>query len=343
VTRELAIGPSHPVLVIAEIGVNHDGSLDRAMELLHAAKVAGADAVKLQLFRADRLMHPSTSFAQYQKKQVQETTPIAMLKRYELSDKAVRKIAAEADKLKLWLLATPFSPGDLTLVESLDLPAIKIASPDLVNKVLLRQAAKLGRPLLLSTGAATMNEVDDTIRWLVEWQCPFALLHCVSSYPTPDKAANLSWIGELRERFGVPIGFSDHTTQIVAGALAVVAGAKLIEKHLTYDRAAPGPDHAASFDGKQFAEYVRLIRLAEAMYGSPGKRVLDIEQDVRRVSRQSLVLARPVARGKALVAKDLTVQRPGTGIPSAAIDAVLGRRAKRGLRRGEIVRSEMVQ
>ena len=344
-TRELAIGPDFPALVIAEIGVNHDGSMARAIELLHAAKEAGADAAKLQLFRADRLMHPSGGFADYQKKKVSDDSARDMLRRYELSDKSVKKIAAEADRLELWLLATPFSPGDLALVEELDLPAIKIASPDLVNKPLLKQAAGLGRPLLLSTGAANLDEIDRTVVWMVEWGGPFALMHCVSAYPTPSSEAHLNWIMELRSRYGVPVGFSDHTCEIVSGGLAVAAGAKMIEKHLTFDRAAAGPDHAASLDGKDFAQYVAGIRKAELMLGGPkdGKRVLRIEQDVRRVSRQSLVAARAIGKGKKIAAKDLTVQRPGTGIAAAEVDEVIGKTAARAIRAGEMLSRDMVK
>ncbi|HUB24830.1 MAG TPA: N-acetylneuraminate synthase family protein [Tepidisphaeraceae bacterium] len=329
-------------LVIAEIGVNHDGSFSRAMELLRAAAAAGADAVKLQIFQADRLMHGSSAFAEYQQSRVSDATPADMLRRFELSEKAVTELTAAARRMGLLPLATPFSPGDLPLIDALDLPAVKIASPDLVNKPLLRAAAALGRPLLISTGAATMDEVDAAVGWLNEWKTPFALLHCVSSYPAPAAWANLSWIGELRGRFGVPVGYSDHTTEPLAAALAVAAGAQIIEKHLTYNRRAVGPDHAASFDPTQFAEYVWAIRHAEEMLGEPGKRVLEIEQDVRRVSRQSLVLTRSIAAGEAIAESDLTVQRPGTGVPAAQFDEFLGRRAARPLRSGEMISWDMV-
>lgn len=335
------LGSKDGVFVIAEIGVNHDGSTEQAIKLVRGAAEAGADAVKLQLFRAERLMHASSSFAEYQKRDAKEATAIEMLRRYELSEEAVAQIAAETRRLGLKLLATPFSPGDLQLIRSLDLPAIKIASPDLVNKPLLREAARLGRPLLVSTGAAEMDEVAATVGWLKEWNAGFALLHCVSSYPVPMAEANLGWIGELRARFGAAVGYSDHTSEIVAGALAVAAGAEFIEKHLTLDRQAPGPDHAASLEVAQFAEYVRLIRLARTMIGAGGKRVLDIERDVRRVSRQSLVLAKSVAAGKAIDESDLTVQRPGTGVPAGEIDRWIGRRAVRCLKRGEMFSADM--
>lgn len=336
------IGAGLPALIIAEIGVNHDGSVEKALDLLRVAARAGADAVKLQLFSAARLMHPSAGFARYQQDRVSEATAPDMLRQYELSEAAVRQIAAEAKKLGLLLLATPFSVGDLPLIKALDLPAIKIASPDLVNKPLLAAAARLGRPLLISTGASTMDEVAATVDWLAQWRAPFMLLHCVSSYPTAAAEAHLGWIGQLREGFDVPVGFSDHTTELFAGGLAIAAGATVIEKHLTHDRAATGPDHAASFDGEQFAQYARLIRQAEAMVGNQSKRVLDIEQDVRRVSRQSLVLARPVAAGAKLAQEDLTCQRPGTGVPAAAIDELVGRAASRPLKIGEMLHWDMV-
>jgi len=339
-TRTISAGCG--TLVIAEIGVNHDGSVERAIELVHAAKAAGADAVKLQLFSAQRLMHPTAGFAGYQESRVNDATPAEMLARYELSDEGVRRIVATARSIGLLALATPFSFGDLGLIESLELPAIKIASPDLVNKPLLRACAKLGRPLLVSTGAATMDEVEMAVNWLNQWEAAFVLLHCVSSYPTPAESANLAWIGQLQRRFVALVGYSDHTTELAAGALAVAAGAVVIEKHLTLDTKAAGPDHEASFDPAQFAEYVKQIRSAEILLGKPGKRVLDIEGDVRTVSRQSLVLARPVAAGAAIEPGDLSFQRPAAGLPAMMMDQVVGRVAARNLEAGEMLQSDML-
>jgi sialic acid synthase SpsE len=332
-----------PVLVIAEIGVNHDGSLERALELVDRAANAGADAVKLQIFRADTLMHASSAFASYQKEQCDDSDPGAMLRRYELPTAAIRRIVEAICAHKLIPLATPFSVPDVELIGEFDMPAIKIASPDLVNYPLLKRAAELGKPLLISTGAATMEEVATTVGWLREWRRPFALLHCVSSYPTPSEEANLCWIGELAGRFGVPVGYSDHTTEELAGALSVMAGACIIEKHLTYDRGASGPDHAASANPEQFARYVRGIRLAEQMRGRAGKRVLGIEEDVRRVSRQSLVLRRDLPAGHALQEEDLTVQRPAAGIPAAGLPEVLGKRLRRALPAATILQHDLLR
>jgi N-acetylneuraminate synthase/N,N'-diacetyllegionaminate synthase len=341
-STKLSLDPNDSVLIIAEIGVNHDGSLGQAMELVYAAHRVGADAVKVQLFHADRLMHPSSRFAEYQQAGVSDATPTDMLRRYELEEAGIQRLAVEAKELGLMFLATPFSPGDVELIESLDLPAVKIASPDIVNKPLLKRAATLGKPLLISTGAATIDEIAAASGWLNEWNAQFALLHCVSSYPVPVESAHLGWISDLRRTFGVPVGYSDHTTEICAGALAVAAGAKFIEKHLTLDRYAEGPDHAASFDVGQFSEYVRQIRMAEAMVGIGSKHVQEIEQDVRQVSRQSLVLSRAISAGEEVGADALTVQRPGTGVPAGEIDRFIGRRARRALRPGEMASWDMV-
>jgi N,N'-diacetyllegionaminate synthase len=335
------IGPNHQTLVIAEIGVNHDGSTDRAIELVHHAAAAGADAVKLQIFRADVLMHPSSSFAAYQEERVDAPNPIEMLRRYELDDSAIQQIIAEIRAIGLIPIATPFSPGDVAIIERLDLPAIKIASPDLVNLPLLRLASRPGKPLLLSTGAATMEEVRQTTQWLNASKTPFALLHCVSSYPAAAEDANLCWIAELSAEFGVPIGFSDHTTDVSCGALAAAAGACIIEKHLTYDRSASGPDHSASADPETFKQYVSAIRSAEILRGRPGKRVLAAEQDVRAVSRQSLVASRPISAGEIITAESLSIQRPGDGIPAAQIDSMVGQRPSHPIPVGTMLKWDM--
>jgi N,N'-diacetyllegionaminate synthase len=336
------IAKSGRTLVIAEIGVNHDGRVDRALELVESATHAGADAVKLQIFRADRLMHESTAFAGYQKEAVPGAGPIDMLRRYELSPDDLRLIVVQIRELGMLPLATPFSPDDVDQIESLNLPAIKIASPDVVNWPLLRRAAQSRKPLIVSTGAASLNEISSSVAWLRGWGANFSLMHCISSYPTPAESANLGWISELHSRFHVPVGFSDHTTETLAGALAVTAGAAILEKHLTHDRAAAGPDHAASLDPAGFSEYVRLARLAGEMLGRPGKCVLEIERDVRSVSRQSLVAAHDLPAGHLIQEQDLIVQRPGSGIPASAFPSVVGLRTRRQIKCGQMLTWQII-
>lgn len=337
-----AVGTDCEPFVIAEIGVNHDGSVIRALELVEAAAECGADAVKLQIFRAEKLMHESSVFATYQTDRCVENSAIEMLKRYELSPADCERIVKAVRERGLIPLATPFSPTDVDVIEQLELPAVKIASPDLVNRPLLSRAAELGKPLIISAGAAKMEEIAVMQGWMSEWNADFAILHCVSSYPTPLEEANLCWIGEMAEEFAVPTGYSDHTQEVACGALAVAAGAVIVEKHLTYDRTAQGPDHSASADPQQFAEYVRMIRLVKTLRGTAGKHVLPIEQDVRNVSRQSLVLRADVRAGQILCEEHLTVQRPGTGIPAAMISEVIGRKIRKALKSGAMLQWDML-
>jgi len=329
-------------LVIAEIGVNHDGSAKIATDLVRAAARCGADAVKLQIFHADRLMNESSQFADYQKRSGIDASPIDMLRRYELNERDLRQIVAEIIKAGMIPLATPFSPEDVQTIESLKLPAIKIASPDVVNWPLLKRAAKTGLLLLISTGAASISEITSSVAWLRGWGATFHLLHCISSYPTPAESVHLGWIAELARRFHVPAGFSDHSTEAMTGALAVAAGAVIVEKHLTYDRNAAGPDHASSFDPDRFAEYVRLIRLAEKMRGNGEKRVLEIERDVRTVSRQSLVATHDLPTGHIIGEGDLRVQRPGTGIPASALPSVIGLRVGQPIKAGQMLSWQLI-
>ena len=342
VISDRQISQDASTFVIAEIGVNHDGSLRLAKELVELAVACGADAVKLQIFTAANLMHASSEFAEYQQESTRDADPAAMLRRYELAPEEIADLVSLIRKRGLIPIATPFSPADTQLIAELNLPAVKIASPDLVNRPLLTAAARLGVPMIVSTGAAAMPEVATTAQWLSEWNQQYALLHCVSSYPTPASDTNLCWIGELAEHFAVPIGFSDHSTDLMSGALAVASGASIIEKHLTYDRNAQGPDHAASADPQQFDAYVKMIRRADVLRGSTGKRVLPIEQDVRRVSRQSLVVARDLSAGQVLGENDLTVQRPGIGIPAAQVDTAVGRTVIKPVRRGSLLAWEML-
>jgi N-acetylneuraminate synthase/N,N'-diacetyllegionaminate synthase len=195
--------------------------------------------------------------------------------------------------------------------------------------------------MILSTGASEPAEIDAAV---AEYRnrAALALLHCVSSYPTDAADANLRWISDL-SRHGVPVGYSDHATEVIAGALAVAAGATIVEKHLTYDTIAAGPDHSASFDPKQFAEYVRLIRLAEQMRGTRTREVLPCERDVRTVSRQGLVTKRAVRKGERIGLEDLTTQRPGTGASREAIEAMVGQPAAIDYPAGAMIEAARVE
>ncbi len=329
-----ADGPAR-VLVVAELGVNHDGDVAKAHRLVRDAAQAGADAVKLQLFRPERLLSNQALLAGYQTRVASDAYDL--LAKLVLPLDAVRELGQASREAGVGFIVTPFSPDDADDARMLPLDAVKIASPDAVNPALLTAAAELGLPMIVSTGTCEADELEPLAALLRAHPPGGALLQCVSSYPTPDDDAALGGIAALRERFGLPTGYSDHTTGLDTGALAVAAGAVILEKHLTHDPTAPGPDHAASLGPDDFAAYTRAARRAAAMLGPIAKRVLPVEADVWKVSRQSLCATRDLPAGHALAAADLTVKRPGTGLPAQAWTRVLGRRLARPVRANDLL------
>ena len=322
------VGAARPVFVIAELGVNHDGDADRAIELTHAARRAGADAIKLQCFDPDHLLSAEAELARYQQQSADD--PRQMLRRLGLGDAAMMQVRQVARELGLAFIVTPFGLEDRDRLARLDVDAVKIASSDCINRPLIDMAASLGRPLLISTGAAHLGEVVRAIRYAPRDRT--ALLQCVSSYPVPVGCAALRGINVLTDLFGGTVGYSDHTTGLLTGMLAVAAGACIIEKHLTHDTTAAGPDHAASLDPPALAKYIEHIRAGEAERGDLAKVVEACEADVRRVSRQSLCATGDLAAGSVLARANLTIKRPGTGLPAEWLDHVIGRTLKRDVK-----------
>jgi N,N'-diacetyllegionaminate synthase len=319
-----------PPYIIAELGVNHDGSPERAIELVRMAAAAGADAVKFQVFRADLLMSLASRLAEYQAA-AGEADPVEMLRRLELPLEALGRAVEEAHGVGVHAIATVFSVELVAPAQGLGFDAYKTASPDIIHRPLLEALVLTRRPLILSTGASTLQEVARALTWLRTSRARIALLQCVSAYPTPVERASLGGIAALKTVHRGPVGYSDHTTSEQMGALAVAAGACILEKHFTYNRSAPGPDHGASLEPDQFARYAAGARAAYASVGPRTREVLDIERDVRTVSRQSIVAVRPISAGVPLSRHDVAFKRPGTGLPPWMIDAVVGRAARRDL------------
>lgn len=324
------IRAGQPPYIIAELGVNHDGSVATALRLTDAAKEAGANAIKLQWFESRRLLSRNAALADYQAG-AGERDVFAMLDRLQLKPRDFGRVFEHSKSLGLDAIITVFSAELVEQANDLPWDAYKVASPDVVNRPLLDCLRETGAPMLVSTGAATLDEIACAAHWLGEH--PFMFLQCVSAYPTPDDHASLAGISVLARAFPhLPgVGYSDHTQGTDTGALAVAAGACVLEKHLTHDRAANGPDHAASLDPAGFAEYVRLARRAFAMRGPAEKDVLPLEREVRTLSRQSVTAARDLPAGHVLTSDDLTIKRPGTGYPAAAIGACIGRTLKRSV------------
>lgn len=328
-----AAGAGLEPYIIAEIGVNHDGDAGRALQLVDLAACAGADAVKFQYFRADLLMSGAARLAGYQQA-AGEIDALAMLRRLELDHWALERAVEQAHARGMHAIVTVFS---LDLVEGarrLAWDAFKTASPDIIHRPLLDALACDGRPMIVSTGASTMEEVLRACEWLGNARGRLALLQCVSSYPAPCDA--LEGVGALAAATDLPVGYSDHTASVETGARAVEAGACLLERHITDDRGRVGPDHGASLDGAQFAEYVRRARAARRPGRPPtqspqAKSVLECERDVRVVSRQSIVMRRVMPAGARIVREDLTFKRPGGGLEPFRVGEVIGRRLARAV------------
>lgn len=323
---EHRIGPGHPPCVIAELGVNHDGARDRALRLVDAAQSGGADAVKVQWFEARRLLGRAARLARYQRAGG-ASDPVGMLRGLELDREVMAAIVAHARRSGLAAIATIFSVGHVRDAAACGFDAFKTASPDIVNRPLIDALAATGRPLLVSTGAATLAEVKAVTAWLGAHE--HVLMHCVSAYPTPDDMASLAGRAAMCRVNPNALGYSDHTTAEDTGALAVAGGACVLEKHLTLDRGAAGPDHAMSLDPPGFARYVRLAHRAHRMLGAPSKELLAIELDVRAVARQSVTARCELPAGHVIGADELTIKRPGGGIEPWRLAETVGRRLAR--------------
>jgi N,N'-diacetyllegionaminate synthase len=322
-----------PAFLIAEAGVNHNGDLDLARRLVDAAADAGADAVKFQTFRTDALVSESAPKARYQ---VEATgggeSQRAMLARLELDRDAHAMLRDRADARGLVFFSTPFDEASVDLLEALDVALLKVPSGEVTNLPLLRHLASKRRPILVSTGMCTLDDVAtalDTLR--AAGDPPVAVLHCVSAYPAPVAETNLRAMDTLRARFGVPVGLSDHTLGIEIALAAVARGAAVVEKHLTLDRTLPGPDHRASLEPADFAALVRGARAIESALGDGDKRPMPSELDTRSVARRSLVAARALAAGHRMTRADVAIKRPGTGIPPGELERLLGRRLARSV------------
>lgn len=324
------IGAGAPAYVIAEAGVNHNGDVGAARRMIEVAAEAGADAVKFQVFRAAELTCGDAPTAAYQRGSgggSQRT----LLERLELAASDLAALREHCERYGVEFLATPFAVSDARQLGDLGVRAVKLASTDLNHPPLVRAAVDLNVPVIASVGAATADEIAAAVARFGELDARqrLILLHCVSAYPTPLDAANLGAIGSLRERFGVPVGYSDHTQSTLTGGWAVAAGACVLEKHFTLSRRLPGPDQAMSLEPEALRLYIATIRDAEAALGSGTIGMTALEEDVRQVARRSVVMVCGVRAGTVLTAEMLTTKRPGTGIPADQLDAVIGRRIGR--------------
>jgi N-acetylneuraminate synthase/N,N'-diacetyllegionaminate synthase len=313
-------------LIIAEAGVNHNGSPDLARRLVDAAKKAGADAVKFQTFQAEKLASRTAGKAAYQKKQTPpRESQLEMLRALELDAEAHRKLLSHCRKAGITFLSSPFDEESANLLECLGVSLLKIPSGEITNLPFLRHVAGKKIPLILSTGMATLGEVEEALE-TISSIAPIGvtLLHCVTEYPAPYEQVNLLAMETLRKAFRVPVGYSDHTPGIEVPIAAVALGAEVIEKHFTLDKNLPGPDHKASLDPEEFMQMVSAIRRVESALGDGIKRPAECERKNMTIARKSLVALRDIRPGERLTGDMVTIKRPGDGISPRDLEKILG-------------------
>jgi len=357
-----------PTYVIAEAGVNHNGSLERALELVDVASEAGADAVKFQTFEPDEVMSATAPKAEYQN----ETTDagesqLEMARWFQLSKEGHREVVDRCESRSIQFLSTPFDVQSASfLVDAFDVPRIKIASGEITNGPLLLHIAQLGRPVILSTGMSTLAEIEWALSVLAfgyttEGKVPtegdlqrafssaegqkvieenVAVLHCVTEYPAPVEAVNLRSMDTIRDSFGLEVGLSDHTLGTHVPVAAVARGASVVEKHFTMDRSLPGPDHHASLEPEELDEMVSNIRDVDTALGSARKVPRLPEWENRKVARKSLVATKSITEGEPFTTENLGVKRPGSGISPTRYWEWLGRRAQVDYRYDDLIQPE---
>jgi N,N'-diacetyllegionaminate synthase len=338
------VGPGEPCFVIAEAGVNHNGDLELGRELVRIAADAGADAVKFQTFSAERLATATASKAAYQAARTDPgESQRDMLKRLELGVDEHRALMRECERRGILFLSSAFDEESADLLEQLEVVAYKVPSGEITNLPYLRHLARKGRPLIVSTGMSTLDEVASAVDAIHETaEVPIILLHCVSLYPAPAAGTNLRAMETMRNAFGLPVGYSDHTEGLAVSLAAVALGADMIEKHFTTDRALPGPDHAASLEPDELRMLIEGVRAVEAARGDGIKRPVPAEADTAAVARKSLVAATDIPAGTVIRREMLAVKRPGSGLPPQELDTVVGRKARVAIAAGSVIKREML-
>ena len=332
-----------PVFVIAEAGVNHNGDTALALQLCDAAKMAGADAVKFQTFRAEDLVVRGAPTAEYQARQTGDQDQFLMLERLELSENQHQTIKAHCDEIGIEFFSTPFSVGAVDMLLKLGVKRLKLSSGELTHRTLVEHAAATQLPLLMSTGMGTMDEIIEAMAWVNSARGHLrdvVVLHCTSAYPAPDDSLNLLAMKSMAKDLKIATGYSDHSLGIDAPLAAVALGAAVIEKHLTLDQKMKGPDHSASLEPDEFVRMVTAIRRVTAMLGDGVKAPLLEELDTARVARRSVVAAVDISAGEVITAEKLLCRRPATGIAPRDLQILVGQFARTTIVAGSVLQWE---
>lgn len=328
-------------IIIAEAGVNHNGSMRMAKELVDAARSCGVDYVKFQTFKAEKIANKFAAQAEYQQQNLRKkTSQVDMLRQLELTFDDFKNLKKYCDDSGVKFLSTPFDFDSIGFLAGLGMDFMKIPSGEITNLPYLRMAAKAGMPVIMSTGMCRMDEIEKAVDVLYTGGLTtdkITLLHCNTEYPTPMADVNLRAMETLRSAFGTKVGYSDHTKGIEVPIAAVALGADMIEKHFTLDRTLPGPDHVASLEPDQLRQMVESIRNIETALGRADKCVSDSERKNIAVARKSIVAAKDIRKGEILTEENLTVKRPGTGMSPMTWDSVVGTKAIRNFKEDELI------
>jgi len=337
------IGEKNRVFIVAELGINHNGKLSLAKKMVLAAKKAGADAVKLQSFVTEDFVGDKNLMYTYksQGKTITEAQ-YKMFKRVEINKRMQTELFKYAKKVGIIMFSAPqdnsYQSVDYLCSQEINMPAIKVGSDDLTNLSMLAYYAKKKKPMIISTGMATLEEVKDSVKAIKnQGNNEIIILKCTSLYPTPPQEANLAQIKTLQKTFkDCLIGFSDHTQGATAAAIAVSLGAVMVEKHFTLNHNLPGPDHWFAADPAELALLIKQVREAEKILGNPELLLSKAENEIKAIARRSVMAARQIKKGQKIAAKDLECKRPGTGLPPKYLSKVMGKIAKRNYSQGYI-------
>ena len=335
------IGYNQPCFIIGEAGVNHNGRLDLAKKLVDAAAKAGVDAVKFQFFKSEKVVTEKAEMAEYQKENLQSNeSQVEMLKKLELNEENHKILKDYAGKKGLIFLSTPHSGNEaVDALEKMDMAAYKLGSGDLTNKPFLEHVAKTNKPIFLSTGMGTMEEVKKAISWIKKvGNDKVIALHCTSNYPCPYDEVNMNAMKTMMQELDCLVGYSDHTMGTEIPVLARAMGACLVEKHFTLDKSMEGPDHVASADPKELEFIVNSIRNIEKAFGWQEKKPNKSEIEIMKGLRKSIVSERDIKKGKRIEPTDLFIKRPGTGIQPEEYDQVIGKKSKVDIKKDTLIK-----
>tara|TARA_B110000858_G_C17800755_1_gene475109 strand:+ start:2065 stop:3090 length:1026 start_codon:yes stop_codon:yes gene_type:complete len=331
------------VLIIAEAGVNHNGNIDLAFKLIKTAKKCGADIVKFQLFKADKLIIKKANKPKYisDNKKLNKKTQFQILKELELSIEQMKKLSNYCKKVNIEFMLSPFDIDCILDIQKLNLKKIKIPSGEINNLPYLREVAKQKKDVIMSTGMSTLEEVSTSIKILEASglsRKKITILHCTTDYPTKLKDVNLSAMNLMREKLNVKVGYSDHTNGNDVAIAATALGACVIEKHFTTDKSLPGPDHKASLEPKEFLNMVQSIRNVSLIYGNNKKIPVMAEKNNIKLVRKSIVANTHIKKHEAFNHQNIAIKRPGTGISPLEWDKVIGKKAKKNYKPDEIIK-----